>query len=81
MVPTGALPDFKGDDKAFGTMAAAPYGSALILPISFAYIAMMGSKGLTEARPRDFCSIGLLITPGFVLCIADVHINNGPYVL
>lgn len=51
MVPTGALPDFKGDDKSFGTMAAAPYGSALILPISFAYIAMMGSKGLTEARP------------------------------
>ena len=52
VVPTGALPDFQGDDKSFGTMAAAPYGSALILPISFAYIAMMGSKGLTEARPR-----------------------------
>ena len=54
MVPTGALPDFKGDDKSFGTMAAAPYGSALILPISFAYIAMMGSKGLTEVRPLRF---------------------------
>ena len=31
-------------------MAAAPYGSSLILPISFAYIAMMGSEGLTEVR-------------------------------
>lgn len=30
-------------------MAAAPFGSSLILPISFAYISMMGSQGLTEA--------------------------------
>lgn len=29
-------------------MAAAPYGSSLILPISFAYISMMGSQGLTN---------------------------------
>ncbi len=50
LVPTGALPEFKGDGAAFGTMAAAPYGSALILPISYAYISMMGSEGLTEAR-------------------------------
>ena len=48
MVPTGALPGFKGDDKAFGVMAAAPYGSSLILPISYAYISMMGSDGLAE---------------------------------
>lgn len=27
-------------------MAAAPYGSSLILPISYAYISMMGSEGL-----------------------------------
>ena len=33
----------------FGTMAAAPFGSSLILPISFAYIAMMGTQGLTDA--------------------------------
>lgn len=30
-------------------MAAAPFGSSLILPISYAYIAMMGTKGLTDA--------------------------------
>lgn len=48
LVPTGAMPDFKGDDQAFGTMAAGPFGSSLILPISYAYISMMGSDGLTE---------------------------------
>jgi glycine dehydrogenase len=32
-----------------GTISAAPYGSAGILPISYAYIAMMGSAGLTRA--------------------------------
>ena len=49
--PTGAMPGFKSDDKSFGAMAAAPYGSSLILPISYAYISMMGSDGLTEVRP------------------------------
>lgn len=29
-------------------MAAAPYGSSLILPISYAYISMMGSQALTN---------------------------------
>ena len=50
VVPTGAMPGFSGrDEQSFGCMAAAPFGSALILPISFAYISMMGSKGLTNA--------------------------------
>jgi glycine dehydrogenase len=34
---------------ACGTIAAAPWGSAMILPISWAYIALMGSEGLREA--------------------------------
>jgi glycine dehydrogenase len=34
---------------AVGPVAAAPYGSALILPISYAYIRLMGSAGLTRA--------------------------------
>merc|ERR1711990_399524 len=41
-----------GGDTPFGVVAAAPYGSALILPISFAYIALMGSEGLTNASKR-----------------------------
>jgi glycine dehydrogenase len=32
-----------------GAISAAPYGSAGILPISWAYIAMMGGEGLTRA--------------------------------
>ena len=36
-----------GDDV--GPVSAAPFGSAGILPISYAYIAMMGAEGLTAA--------------------------------
>ena len=36
-------------DKSFGSVSAAPYGSALILPISWAYIKMMGQAGLRQA--------------------------------
>lgn len=32
-----------------GAVSAAPWGSALILPISWAYIAMMGAQGLAQA--------------------------------
>jgi glycine dehydrogenase len=35
--------------EAIGPVAAAPYGSASILPISWMYIAMMGAEGLTAA--------------------------------
>jgi glycine dehydrogenase len=35
--------------KAIGAVAAAPWGSAGILPISWVYIALMGARGLTRA--------------------------------
>jgi glycine dehydrogenase len=35
-----------------GAISAAPYGSASILTISYAYIAMMGGEGLTNATKR-----------------------------
>ena len=38
-----------GVKKSFGTVSAAPWGSPSILPISWAYIALMGPDGLTEA--------------------------------
>lgn len=47
--PSGALPEQPANAKPFGTMAAAPFGSSLILPISYAYISMMGSQGLKQA--------------------------------
>ena len=37
------------DGKAISAVSAAPWGSASILPISYAYIAMMGGEGLTNA--------------------------------
>ncbi|CAD7700824.1 unnamed protein product [Ostreobium quekettii] len=49
VVNTGGLPVPDGKLDPFGTVSAAPFGSSLILPISYAYISMMGSKGLTEA--------------------------------
>lgn len=46
------LPATHGDDPHFGDnylVSAAPWGSASILTISYAYIAMMGAQGLTDA--------------------------------
>ena len=39
----------KGKKGTIGTVSAAPWGSASILPISWAYIAMMGAEGLKKA--------------------------------
>jgi glycine dehydrogenase len=38
-----------GGENPIGAVAAAPWGSAGILPISWMYVAMMGADGLTEA--------------------------------
>ncbi len=38
-----------GGDKAIGPVSSAPWGSASILLISWAYIKMMGAHGLTQA--------------------------------
>jgi glycine dehydrogenase len=38
-----------GGDQGITAVSAAPFGSALILPISYGYIKMLGKKGLQEA--------------------------------
>jgi glycine dehydrogenase len=38
-----------GGEQAIGPVAAAPWGSASILPISYVYIGLMGSEGLRRA--------------------------------
>ncbi len=38
-----------GGEKSMGAVAAAPWGSASILPISWVYIALMGPRGLRKA--------------------------------
>ncbi len=40
---------YGAEDTAFGTVSAAPYGSSAILPISWAYIKLMGFTGLRQA--------------------------------
>jgi len=42
VVPTGG-------DQPLGTVAAAPWGSPSILPISWVYVALMGAEGLEQA--------------------------------
>jgi len=48
-LPNHPLLDTAGPTTGIGPVSAAPYGSAGILPISYAYIAMMGADGLTSA--------------------------------
>jgi glycine dehydrogenase len=38
-----------GGNEGITAVASAPFGSAFILPISYAYVKMMGGEGLTEA--------------------------------
>jgi len=48
---TGSAPAAEGDRLAHGgvPVSSAPYGSPSILPISWAYVRMMGTEGLTAA--------------------------------
>ncbi len=48
-LPNHPLRPDAGPATGVGPVAAAPFGSALILPISYAYIRMMGSAGLARA--------------------------------
>jgi len=47
-ISTGGIPAPE-NPQPLGTIYVAPWGSTLILPISYTYIAMMGSQGLTDA--------------------------------
>jgi glycine dehydrogenase len=48
-LPNHPLRPDAGPATGIGPVAAAPFGSALILPISYAYIRMMGAAGLKRA--------------------------------
>ena len=48
-LPGHPLAEVRGEKPAVGPVAAAPFGSASILPIPWAYIAMMGAPGLKRA--------------------------------
>ncbi len=48
-LPGYAVIDAENAPALIGPVSAAPWGSASILPITWAYIALMGAEGLTEA--------------------------------
>ncbi|MEU9890570.1 aminomethyl-transferring glycine dehydrogenase [Sphaerisporangium sp. NPDC051011] len=48
-LPNHPLAGDAGPDSGIGPVSAAPFGSASILPISWAYVRMMGAEGLTAA--------------------------------
>jgi glycine dehydrogenase len=48
-LPGSAVVRGVGGQESVGSVSAAPWGSASILPISYTYIAMMGGEGLTMA--------------------------------
>ncbi len=59
-----------------GTVAAAPWGSAWILPISWAYIALMGREGLVEATKLAILNANYVarrLAPHYPLLYAGQH--------
>ena len=48
-LPGHVVIDGVGGEQAIGAVSSAPWGSASVLPISYAYIAMMGADGLAQA--------------------------------
>jgi glycine dehydrogenase len=48
-LPNHPLRQDAGPSSGFGPVSAGPFGSAMILPISYAYIRMMGAAGLKRA--------------------------------
>ena len=65
------------DAKApVGPVSAAPFGSAMILPISWMYIRMMGPQGLTEATENAILSANYLakrLAPHFPVLYTDAE--------
>ncbi|MBW3658555.1 MAG: glycine dehydrogenase (aminomethyl-transferring), partial [Actinobacteria bacterium] len=61
-LPNHPLVAEAGPDTGPGPISAAPWGSAGILPISWAYIRLMGGRGLTEATEVAILNANYLAT-------------------
>ena len=71
-IATGGIPEPE-QSQPLGTISAAPWGSALILPISYTYIAMMGSKGLTDASKIAILNANYMAKRLEVLPLSFLH--------
>jgi len=67
-LPNHPMDELAGPATGPGPVSSAPYGSASILPISWAYIRMMGGEGLTHATQVAILSanyIALKLNPHY----------------
>jgi len=67
---------YRRDDNGIGGISAAPFGSASILPISWMYIAMMGSTGLTAATENAILTANYVarrLSPHFPVLYTGQH--------
>ena len=69
--------DVIGDQRtAVGPVSAAPWGSAGVLPISYAYIALMGAEGLLQATCAAILSANYIahrLAPHFPILYSDAN--------
>jgi len=59
-LPGNVNVDHVGGDKAINAVSGAPFGSGLILAISYAYIKMLGAKGVTESTKNAILNANYL---------------------
>ncbi len=62
-LPNHPLRADAGPATGVGPVAAAPFGSAMILPISYAYIRMMGAAGLKRATEVAILNANYIAAP------------------
>jgi len=94
-LPSHPLSSEAGPASGIGAVSAAPFGSAGILPISWAYLVLMGAEGLTRASETAIVSANYVAArlrrhfpilyagdAGFVAheCIVDVRVLKSAYV-
>jgi len=75
-LPNHPLRDDAGPATGYGPVAAAPFGSALILPISYAYIRMMGADGLMRASEVAILNanyVAARLRPHYPVLYTGVH--------
>ena len=75
-LPNHPLQPAAGPESGSGAIAAAPWGSASILPITWAYLRLMGPAGLTRATATAILSANYLakrLAPHYPVLYAGAH--------
>ena len=60
-LPSHPIINVNKNKKAYTPVAAAPYGSPMVLPISYAYIKMLGEEGLKESTKAAILNANYLV--------------------